>query len=286
MHDRVVDRDELASTLTQFRARLRPADVGLPAGHRRRVPGLRREEVAQLAGISVDYLIRLEQGRGPQPSTQVLGALARALRLTNDERDHLFLLAGAEPPRPGRVDRLVRPSTLRLLDRMSDLPAMVLDAMGDLLAWNDLALALVGDITMLPPAERNLTRLAFLAPSGRVVFETPEAAERAASQAVSDLRATAARYPDDPDVARLVRELREQSQRFDRLWEARQVEMRRSSTKTFEHPSVGRFTLDCDLALLPDSDQRLIVYSAEPGTPDADALALLRVIGVQDLSSH
>lgn len=238
-----------------------------------------------MAGISVDYLIRLEQGRGPHPSAQVLGALARALRLSPDERDHLFHLGGAEPPRPGRVDGFVRPSTFRLLERMVDLPAMVLDAKGDLLAWNELALALIGDMTTLPPAERNLTRIAFLGSSGRVVYDTPEAADRAAMHAVADLRAAAARYPDDPDVASLVEELRAGSAEFNRLWETGHVEMRRSSTKTFDHPAVGRLTLDCDLALLPDSDQRLIVYSAEPGSSAAEALALLRVIGVQDLTN-
>jgi len=283
-----VDREELASTLSAARARLQPPDVGLPAGPRRRVPGLRREEVALLAGISVDYLIRLEQGRGPRPSTQVLAALARALRLTADERDHLFHLAGAEAPRPGRIDGFVRPSTLRLLSRISDLPAMVIDAKGDLLAWNDLALALIGDLTPLPAGQRNFARLGFLGDQRqrRVVYDSPADSERAAIETVADLRVTAARYPDDPDVAALIGELRAGSRDFVRLWDDGRVEMRRASVKTFDHPIVGRLTLECDLAILPDSDQRLIVYSAEPGTSAAETLALLRVIGIQDLSGH
>ena len=122
----------LAAALRSYRARLTPADVGLPAGTRRRVPGLRREEVAQLAGISVDYLVRLEQGRGPVPSELVLTALARALRLTDDERDHLFHLTGVAPPRRGHIVS-TQASTLRLLERLSDLPAVLIDAKGDVL---------------------------------------------------------------------------------------------------------------------------------------------------------
>lgn len=226
-----MDRDGVATALRTARARLRPADVGLAAGTRRRVPGLRREEVALLTGISVDYLVRLEQARGPRPSEQVLGALARALRLTPDERDHLFHLAGAEPPR-----------------------------------------------------HRNLVWRRFLGEPSRVSL-SPEEDEISAAQAVADLRAAAARYPDDPDLKDLVAELREKSERFAALWDAHLVERRRSATKTIEHPAVGTLVLDCDALHLPDTDQRLIVYSAAPGTADADALALLRVIGVQELGT-
>lgn len=280
-----MDRDALAEILVNARARLRPADVGLPAGTRRRVPGLRREEVARLAGVSIDYVVRLEQGRGSRPSDQVLGALARALRLSGDERDHLFLTAGVAPPRPGVIDGVVRPSTLRLLDRMTDLPAMVLDAKGDLLAWNELTLALLGDLTSQPAAERNFTRRRFLGDGPTaLVYESDEARHAADVQAVADLRAAAARYADDVGVRDLVDDLRRGSPDFRRLWDAGHVAVRRASRKTFEHPAVGRLTLDCDVLLLPDSEQRLIVYSAEPGTPDADALDLLRVIGVQQLA--
>ena len=151
-----VDRTELGTALNTWRARLTPTDVGLPAGTRRRTPGLRREEVAQLAGMSVDYLTRLEQGRGPRPSASILTALARALRISVAERDHLFHLAGSAPPRPGRISDAVRPSLLRLMDRFTDLPAMLLNARADILAWNPLAAALLGDFSALPPAQRNL----------------------------------------------------------------------------------------------------------------------------------
>jgi transcriptional regulator with XRE-family HTH domain len=145
VHDGPMDRTELGTFLRQARARVAPSDVGLPAGQRRRVEGLRREEVAQLASVSVDHLTRLEQGRGSGVSEGVLISLARTLQLTDDERTHLFHLAGVSPPQAGRIDGVVRASTMRILERLGDLPVLVLDAKGDVLAWNDLAAALLGD---------------------------------------------------------------------------------------------------------------------------------------------
>lgn len=278
-----MDRSGLAAALKAHRARLAPADVGFPAGRRRRVPGLRREEVATLTGISVDYLVRLEQGRGPTPSRQVLAALARALRLSDDEREHLFNLAGSVPPRPGHVIVTPRASTLRLLDRITDLPALLLDAKGDILAWNPLATALLGDFSAWPIGQRNVVWQRFLGEGGRVARD-PEEDERTAAEAVADLRAVAARYPDDPGVLRLLAGLRTGSPRFVAVWAEGRVAERRSSRKTIHHPELGRVTLDCDSLHVPDCDQRLIVYSAEPRTPEADALALLRVVGLQRLA--
>jgi transcriptional regulator with XRE-family HTH domain len=278
-----MDRDELAATLTAARARIGPSDVGLPAGARRRVPGLRREEVALLAGISVDYLVRLEQGRGPRPSESVLAALARALRLTDDERDHLFHLVGSAPPRPGRIDGIVRAGTLRLLERLVDLPAIVLDAKGDLLAWNAMATSLLGDFSAWPTPRRNIVWQRFLGTGGRVAHD-PDEDERTAVEAVASMRAVAARYPDDLGLRRLLAELHAGSPRFTALWDEARPAERRSSTKTVEHPQVGTIELDCDSLHLPDTDQRLIVYSAAGGTPAAEALAVVRVLGTQDLS--
>jgi transcriptional regulator with XRE-family HTH domain len=278
-----MDRQGLAAALKDARARLTPPDVGLPAGLNRRVPGLRREEVALLAGISVDYLVRLEQGRGPTPSDQVLGALARALRLSDDERNHLYHLAGSPAPRPGHIISTIRPSTLRLLDRLTDLPVLVLDAKGDILAWNGPAAALLGDFSARPLAQRNIAWQRFLGGGGRVAND-PEEDEQTAAQIVADLRAVAARYPDDSGLRRLLAELRAGSPRFVALWEEVRVAERRSSRKTIRHPELGLVALDCDTLHVPDTDQRLIVYSAAPGTREAEALALLRLVGLQDLA--
>jgi transcriptional regulator with XRE-family HTH domain len=282
VHHGQVDRLELAAFLRQARARLSPAEVGLPAGSRRRVGGLRREEVAQLAYISVDYVTRLEQGRGSHPSDPVLGALARALQLDDDERDHLFHLAGSAPPRPGQIDGIVRASTLRVLERLVDLPALVLDAKGDVLAWNAQAAALLGDFSAWPAPTRNIVWRRFLGDGGRVSIE-PSEDERTAAESVASVRAVAARYPSDPGLLRLLAELKANSPRFRRLWDDARPAERRTSTKTIHHPQVGVIELDCDALHLPDTDQRLIVYSAPANGPAADALALLRVIGLQQL---
>lgn len=280
-----MDRPALAAALKSYRARLSPADVGMPAGTRRRVAGLRREEVALQAGISVDYLVRLEQGRGPTPSDLVLTSLARALRLSDDERDHLFHLAGSAAPLPGHIVSTPRASTLRLLDRVTDLPAVLLDAKGDLLAWNALAAALLGDFSAWPAGRRNIVWQQFLGSGGRVARGGEDEEERSRAESVSALRLTAGRYPDDPGLRRLVDELREGSPPFARLWDEGRVAERRTSRKTVIHPELGPLVFDCDALHLPDVDQRLIVYSAAPGTTEADALALLRVVGLQDLDS-
>lgn len=238
-----------------------------------------------LAGISVDYLVRLEQGRGPIPSGQVLGALARALQLTDDERDHLFRLGGAVPPGSGHIVSSPRPSTLRLLDRFTDLPALLMDAKGDLIAWNRLATALLGDFSAWPPLQRNVVWQRFLGPPSRVALDDDED-ERTAREGAASLRMALGRYPDDPGLRRLVDELLAQSPRFASLWEEGAVAERRSSSKTVDHPQLGRLTLDCDALHLPDLDQRLIVYSAAPGSSEAEALALLRVVGLQDLEAR
>jgi transcriptional regulator with XRE-family HTH domain len=278
-----MDRLELAATLKAWRARITPAAVGLPQGPRRRTPGLRREEVAGLAGISTDYLIRLEQGRGPHPSVSVLTALARALRLTDDERDHLFHLAGTPPPRAGHIVAAVRASVLRLIDRLSD-PAVLHDAKGEIIAWNPLAAALLGDFTAWPPGRRNVVWWRFAGGVNRVV-RSAEEDEAATTAAVANLRAVAARYPDDPGVRTLVADLRRVSGDFERRWQRRDAGVRRGDRKIIQHPRVGTVEVDCDVLHLPDTDQRLTIYTAEPDTPSAAALDLLRVLGTQDIGT-
>ncbi|MEV6108557.1 helix-turn-helix transcriptional regulator [Streptomyces sp. NPDC051940] len=278
-----MNRTELADFLRRGRTRLTPADVGLPPGARRRTPGLRREEVAQLAGMSTDYYTRLEQARGPRPSRQMLAALARSLRLTEDERDHLFHLAGEEAPsRHDRADH-VRPGLLLILDRLTDRPAQVVSDSGDILAQNLMAKALSGDVLARPAPERNITWRWFTDPAARELFP-PEDHEELGRAQVAHLRATLARRPDDARLASMVRRLRAGSAEFAALWEQHDVEVRRSCEKAFRHPVVGELRLDCEVLLSPDDGQQLIVYSARPGTEAYERLELLRVVGLQDLA--
>jgi transcriptional regulator with XRE-family HTH domain len=275
-----VDRTELGAWLRSWRERLHPSDVGVPAGTRRRTPGLRREEVALLAGVSVDYLTRLEQGRGPRPSEAVLNALARALRVTDAEREALFHLAGGAPPPPGRIRSGVRPAVLRLMDRFTDLPALLLDAKTEVLAWNPMAAALLGDLSAVPRERRNIARQAFGGAHEWAGTDQVER-ERLDRALVSDLRRSAARYPDDPGMRRLVDDLRSTSPTFARLWALRELDERHGDVKRIRHPELGVLELECTSLEVSGDDQRLLVYSAQPGTPAADALALLRVVGLQ-----
>lgn len=279
-----VDRAELATVLRTARSRITPADVGLPGGFRRQVPGLRREEVAQLAGLSVDYVVRLEQGRGPRPSDQVLGALTRALRVSDSDRDLIFRLAGAEPPQAGRIAMTIKPSVMRLLDRMADLPALVISAKSDVLAWNPPAAALLGDFSRRPPARRNIMWQRFLGDGLDRLVMTPEAEAANAVDCVGCLRTVHAKYPSDPGLARLITELRTGSAQFDELWRAGRSGQLSSRTTTIAHPELGVLDLDCDALLVPEADQTVVVYSAAPGTRSASALELLRVTGVEQFS--
>ncbi|MFF5531583.1 helix-turn-helix transcriptional regulator [Streptomyces cinerochromogenes] len=278
-----MNRAELADFLRRGRARLEPSDVGLTAGARRRTPGLRREEVASLAGMSVDYYTRLEQSRGPRPSRQMLTALARALRLTEDERDHLFHLVGEEPPRREGASLHVRPGLLLVLDRLYDSPAQVVTDWGTVLAQNALAKALVGDTSARPARERNLTRRFFLDPTARALFP-PEDLPAHARDHVANLRAVTAARPDDPEPAALVTELRARSEEFARLWQNHEVSLRRPATKRFLHPVVGLLELDCEVLLSHEAHHHLIIHTARPGTESHDRLRLLRVVGLQDMT--
>jgi len=280
-----MDKQELGAFLRSRRERLRPQDVGLPAGPRRRTPGLRREEIAVLAHISTEYYVRLEQGRAPRPSGEVLAGIAAALRLTDAESDHLHLLAGTAPARTGLHRRDVRPSILALLDRLPQTAALVTSAVFEVLAWNSLAAALLEDFTPLAPEERNLARKAFLGPDrpGPPLYGISDAAEFRLS-AVRQLRATRARYPTDPVVTGLVDELRAGSPDFARLWERHDVQAPPMLTKTFHHQAVGEITVDCDTLLLSDRDQHLVLYTAPPGSRDAETLALLNVLGPENVA--
>lgn len=271
-----MNRKELAGFLRDRRAKVRPYDVGLPDGGRRRTPGLRRQEVAQLAGMSVDYYIRLEQARGPVPSRQVLNALSRALMLTTDERAHLYNLACPTPLRPAAGPRQdVPPGIRRLLAQMADVPAYVVDARYEILAWNALASALMGDLESVPPDGRNVVRWVFTSPALREHMASEEKS-RFARLCVADLRAAAARYPEDKGIGDLVAEMRAMSPEFAALWAAHEVAVRRDQPKRLEHPLVGPVDVVCQVLDVPDRDQRLVVYTVEPGSPSMRALRRLR----------
>jgi transcriptional regulator with XRE-family HTH domain len=281
-----MDKQELGAFLRSRRERLRPQDVGLTSGPRRRTPGLRREEVAVLAHISTEYYVRLEQGRAPRPSGEVLAGIAGALRLTDAESDHLHVLAGTAPVRTGLHRRDVRPSVLALLDRLPQTAAFVISAAFEVLAWNDLAAALMEDFTELTPRDRNLARRAFLGAerADPPLYGISDAVEFR-HHVVMELRSTLARYPTDPAVTGLVRELRDRSPEFARLWEQHDVQAAPMLTKTFHHPVVGEITVDCDSLALTDRDQHLVLYTAPSGSPGAEALAFLNVLGSENANA-
>jgi transcriptional regulator with XRE-family HTH domain len=280
-----MDKQELGAFLRSRRERLRPQDAGLPSGPRRRTPGLRREEVAVLAHISTEYYIRLEQGRAPRPSADVLAGIAGALRLTDAEAGHLHVLAGTAPNRTGLHRRDVRPSVLALLQRLPQTAGFVMSAVFEVLAWNDLAAALMEDFAPLAPEDRNLARRAFPGPhrADAGLYGISEAAEFRLN-VVMQLHTTLARYPTDPAVTGLVDELLDADPDFARLWERHDVQAPPTFTKTFRHPAVGEVTVDCDTLALTERDQYLVLYTAPPGSRSADALALLNVLGAD--ASH
>jgi transcriptional regulator with XRE-family HTH domain len=277
-----INRDELATFLRNRRARLRPPAVGLPEGPGRRTPGLRRQEVAQLAGMSIDYYIRLEQARGPRPSKQVLGALGRALLLDADERAYLFHLAGELPLTSRGPQREVPEAIHTLLAGLTDTPAYVMDAKYDVLAWNRLATHFIGDLADVPAHERNVIRWSFVTAdaAGHWDDADPQTVEFARSS-VADLRSAAARYPGDKGIHDLVTELLATSPRFAAMWAEHEVEVRRSVTKRINHPVLGPLQIDCQVLHVPDTDQRLVLYVAAPGTPFHDALQRLKALDEQ-----
>lgn len=274
MADRTLaGRSDLREFLRTRRARLTPEEAGLPGKPGvRRVPGLRREEVAQLAGVSVDYYVRLERGRGHNVSGSVLDAVARALRLDAVERDHLF--AVAKPARRVALEpQQLRPATLRVLDSFADTPALILGRRLDVLATNRLARALWTDFDARPPAERNMARYVFLDEAVRELYADWSIAAR---DTVAALHLYAGRHPHDPGLTELVGELSARDRDFRRWWADHDVVRCGDGTKRFHHPLVGDLTLAYE-AFTPtaDPDLTLGVSLAEPGSPSEQALRLL-----------
>jgi transcriptional regulator with XRE-family HTH domain len=270
----MLNRAELAMFLRTRRERLRPRDVGLPDGQRRRTPGLRRQEVAQLAGLSVDYYIRLEQARGPRPSRQVLSALARALTLTSDERGYLFLVAGEEPSPASGPSREVAAGIRHLIDAMPQTPAYVVSAKYDILAWNQLATYFIGDLSGFAEDDRNMVRWMFARPADDGYWSDQDAVAFTRS-VVADLRAAYARYPGDQSIAALVGELLALSPEFAAMWAEHEVGGRHPVVKRLDHPLAGPLEFECQVLHIADSDQRLIAYVAPPGSATATAFQRL-----------
>ncbi|MFC8512578.1 helix-turn-helix transcriptional regulator [Streptomyces sp. NPDC057257] len=263
---------DLGDFLRSRRARIQPEEVGLASHGRRRVPGLRREEVAQLAGVSVDYYIRLEQGRGPSVSDAVLDAIARVLRL--DETEHAYLHAVARPRRQAErpVTPRVRPGVQALLDGMERTPALVMDRRMTVLAWNALANAVFGFSDSAPGA-RSMPRQVFLDPAARDLYPEWQAV---AAQTVAHLRVLAGHHQDDRELTSLVGELSLKSEDFRRLWADHQVKECAYGVKRLRHPVAGLLTLPYESLALPgDGDQTLLVYTPERGSETAERLALL-----------
>jgi transcriptional regulator with XRE-family HTH domain len=279
-----MDSWEFGRTVRRWRDRVQPTAVGVPIGGRRRAAGLRREELAGLAGISVDYLTRLEQGRATSPSVQVVEALARALRVSDAERDLIFRLAGHATPGHDVVSSRITPSVQRLLDRLANTPVAVFDATWTLIVANAPYDALMGQTTSWRGIERNSVWRHLVGPGSRAV-QTREEQTELETRLVADLRLTAARYPADQRLKQLIRDLVAQSPRFVKLWESGALEPHQDvgRHKVIDHPDVGHITLDCDTLIVAADDLRIMIYTAEPDTEDGDRLALAIVLGTQSL---
>jgi transcriptional regulator with XRE-family HTH domain len=275
---------EFGRAVRRWRDRVQPAAAGVPVGGRRRAVGLRREELAGLAGISVDYLTRLEQGRATSPSVQVVEALARALRVSDAERDLLFRLSGHSTPGLDVVSSRITPSVQRLLDRLANTPVAVYDATWTLIVANAPYDALMGPTRSWQGIERNSVWRHLVGPGSRAVH-TPEQQREFEAGLVADLRLTAARYPHDQRLKQLIREITAQSPRFEKLWESSAPTPHQDfgRHKVIDHPDVGHITLECDTLVVAANDLRMMIYTAEPDTEDAERLSLAIVLGTQSL---
>lgn len=276
---RMIDRAGLAEFLRRRREALQPEDVGLPRGERRRTAGLRREEVAALCHMSTDYYSRLERERGPQLSEQMIGSIAQGLHLSLDERDHLFRLAGRQPPDRGPSGDHVSPGMLRIFDRLTDdTPAEIVTELGETLRQTPLGIALVGDQTRHSGPWRSIGYRWFMSPDARRLH--PEADHEFYSRMyASGLRGIMAARGPGSKAARLAGLLLEESEEFREVWHAHEVGVTPREVKRYVHPEVGLLELDCQVLNDPVHSHSLLVYTATPGSPSHDSLRLLSVIG-------
>lgn len=281
---RMMDRAQLADFLRRRREALQPEDVGLRRGPRRRTSGLRREEVAALCDMSADYYSRLEQARGPQPSEQMLAAIARGLRLTLDERDHLFRLAGHTAPTRTLRSEHVSPGLMRVLDRLADTPAQVMTEFGETLAQTPAARALFGDETRFEGYMRSVGYRWFLDPSARDVYPAEDHAMHSRAF-TADIRSAYAKFGAGSRAGAMVEALLAESPEFAQLWEAHEVHSTHPREKRLQHPEVGLMDMHCQFLIDPEQGQTLLVLTATPGTESYDRLQLLSVIGTQQLAA-
>ncbi|MEV7143933.1 helix-turn-helix transcriptional regulator [Streptomyces tauricus] len=273
----------LGAMIRTWRDRLPPSAAGLPTARGRRTAGLRREELADLAGMSVDYIVRLEQGRATTPSASVVASLARALQLSTAERDHLYRLAGLVPPTHGTVPDHLPPGVQRVLARLADVAVAVFAADWQLIWWNRGWAALLGDPSASPPRLRNFARDRFPvdeSPARLALWPVTETDRHATDAAVvSDLRRATGRFPQDTRLASLIRELTAGNTRFAELWATGEVAAHREDHKTIDHPSVGPVTVDCDTLTDGDCELKIVIMTAVPGSEDETKLRLTAVAG-------
>ncbi|MGW4075513.1 helix-turn-helix transcriptional regulator [Streptomyces asiaticus] len=262
----------LGATIRAWRERLSPSAVGLPTGRARRAAGLRREELAERAGVSVDYVVRLEQGRATAPSAQVVASLTRALRLTDAERDHLYRMAGLASPNDERIPDRIPPGVHRVLHRLGDVAVAVFAADWQMIWWNAGWAALLGDPSASPPALRNFARERFPIGSDPVRIAAWPVITRNSDDSdlaiVSDLRRATGRFPHDARLAELIQVLTTGNPTFARLWASGTVAAHREDRKTVEHPEAGPLDVDCDVLTDGDSDFKIVILTAVPGSAD------------------
>jgi transcriptional regulator with XRE-family HTH domain len=278
----------LGATIRIWRERLSPTAAGLPARHGRRAKGLRREELAELAGISVDYVIRLEQGRAATPSAQVVSSLARALQLTRAERNHLYRLASQAPPTDEEICDHISPGVHRVVSRLDRAAVAIFAADWRLIWWNRGWAALVGDPSSAPPPLRNFARDVFPIDSEDPVLckwpVTSLHGDAVEAAIVSDLRRATGRFPNDNRLSGLIRALIAGNDRFAQLWNAGAVGAHRSDHKVIEHPSVGPISVDCDVLTDGEDDLKIVIMTAAPDSEDESKIQLATVAGVQEPS--